>query len=33
MINFLFGTIVGGLIVHINPAIVDNLTNVVKGVI
>lgn len=33
MINFIFGTIVGGLIVHINPSVVDNLTAIVKGVI
>jgi len=33
MINFIFGAIVGGFIVYINPSIVDSLMNIVKGVI
>jgi len=33
MINFIFGAIVGGFIVYINPSIVNTLMNIVKGVI
>jgi len=33
MINFVFGAIVGGFIVYVNPTIVDNIMSMIKGVL
>jgi hypothetical protein len=33
MINFVFGAIVGGFVVYVNPTIVDTIMSIVKGVL